>query len=90
MGCGDKAFIVFSFSEKEFCELCVDLVVFVIKKTFVALTRLSVLKSLPGGYLNTLTANDDRRGALPSIGEEPIFSLIKPLSLWPRPPAAPG
>jgi hypothetical protein len=26
MGCDDKAFIVFLFSEKEFCELCVDLV----------------------------------------------------------------
>jgi len=32
MGCGDKAFIVFLSSEKEFCELCVDFVVFVIKE----------------------------------------------------------
>ena len=30
MGCDDNVFIVFLFSEKEFCELCVDLVVFVI------------------------------------------------------------
>jgi hypothetical protein len=32
MGCGDMAFMVFSFFLKGVCELCVDLVVFVLKE----------------------------------------------------------